>query len=332
MHRRLVRAIGAAAILLAQGCRSVEEAPRPAPGPVIVLPERDVPPARDYRLGPRDLIQVSVFELERPGEWSRLDLEVDARGEVAVPFAGCLTASGRTTPELRSAVAAALAGRVLVKPEVVVAVKEPHAFQVSVTGAVTRPGTFTLARNRISVLDALALAGGLTKDAGTTAQLLVRRTRPSPAQTSQRERIESQEVDLIALAASMTGDVELEAGSRVHVPEAREFFVTGFVARGGGFPYHRPTTVLQAVGLAGGLDERKASASCVKIARPKAGGVEVIDVDLGAIASGSQPDVPILPGDTIVCGRTLVKAVVVETLDALRGFASLALTPGMLVP
>jgi hypothetical protein len=48
------------------------------------------------------------------------------------------------------------------------------------------------------------------------------------------------------------------------------------------------------------------------------------------VLSGDSPDLPVFPGDTIDAGRTFVKAVVTEVLDALKGLIGLGVTAGAL--
>jgi protein involved in polysaccharide export with SLBB domain len=114
----------------------------------------------------------------------------------------------------------------------------------------------------------------------------------------------------------------------VQVPVAEEFFVQGFVNKAGSFPYRRPTTVLQAIAVAGGFDERRSSKSCVKIKRPTANGVEIMDVDGGAIAAGEQPDVPIFPGDSIQVGRTVPWGIYSEFTDGIKGIMGIGFSAG----
>jgi protein involved in polysaccharide export with SLBB domain len=114
----------------------------------------------------------------------------------------------------------------------------------------------------------------------------------------------------------------------VQVPQADEFFVQGYVNKAGAYPYRRPTTVLQAIAVAGGFDERKCSKSCVKIKRPTLQGVEILDVDGGAIANGEQPDVPIFPGDSIDVGRTVGWAIYSEFTDGIKGIMGIGFSAG----
>lgn len=76
------------------------------------------------------------------------------------------------------------------------------------------------------------------------------------------------------------------------------FFVLGEVARAGAFPLEGPTTLLQALALAGGLKEYAKRDSIVIIRESQ----EVLSVNYDRISEGKDvsQNVPLLPGDTIV--------------------------------
>lgn len=317
--------------LAALGCSSAE--PRaPAAPPLYVpleVPLAPVLPAEDYRVGPQDVLAIRVLDLESPGQVSTYEPEVSVQGDVALPFIGALLVAGKTAEEIRRELVARLGEKFLVDPQVTVAVKEYRSRRVSVTGAVARPGVFFMNRNRVSVVEALTLAGGLAKEAGARA-VVVRPpgagARATPgAGAREPDRIE---VDLIALLlrGDPRADVLIEPGWVLQVPPAEEFFVSGYVNHPGAFPYQRPTSVLRAVALAGGLNLRKASPSAVEVRRPGRGGeVEVIEVDLDAIAAGEAPDIPIYAGDSVIVGRTWTWAFYTEVIDTALGTISAGL-------
>jgi polysaccharide export outer membrane protein len=295
-----------AALALAAGCssaapRAAHTAPALAP---LALPAARPEPAADYRVGTGDILAVRILDLEKPDEAAALEPEVGAEGEIALPYAGAVRAAGRTTAEIRAEIVGAL-GRYLVDPQVAVGVKEYRSRRVVVLGAVQKPGVILLTRNRVGLVEALSLAGGLAKEAGTRAFVV------APGAATRLE------FDLLPLVAqgSLAADVPIEPGSTIDVPEAQQFTVLGFVNKPGAFPYQRPTTVLEAIAGAGGLEERKASPSEVKITRAGKAGIERIEVDLDAIATGEAPNVAILPGDSIEAGRTIPRAIYCEFVE-----------------
>jgi polysaccharide export outer membrane protein len=264
---------------------------------------RPVEPTEDYLLGPRDLLTLRVLELERPGDVSVIDLEVGPRGEVVVPFVGFVQAAGKTVLELRAAIAVALDQRALVDPQVMLSMKEYRSKPITVVGPVAKPGLTYLNQNRMSLLDAISLAGGLSNDAGT--KVLV-----TPAGSTTPTTI-----DLVALTrGDLPSNVVVEPGAVVKVMAAEDIYVLGYVTRPGAVPFKRPIGVQEAIALAGGIDPRNGSPSEVIIHRPTSEGMRLIPVDVDQIAAGETPNVPVQAGDTVEVGRTFLRAFYVEVI------------------
>jgi polysaccharide export outer membrane protein len=336
-------AVVACALVASVGCASTappnaQAAALPA-AEQLNVPLRPLEPAEDYRLGAPDRLALEIFDLEKPGTITKLEIEVSAQGDVLVPYAGAIKARGKTISELKAAIESALS-RVLVEPQVTVCVKEYRSHQVAVMGAVDKPGVFYLTHNRVTLVEALSLAGGLLKEsptstgAGTRVLIFPARVAPAIEQPASVVTTASTpiEIDLVKLLArgGTSLDIWVESGSIVQVPQAEEFFVQGYVNRAGSFPYRRPTTALQAISVAGGFDERHASRSCVRIKRPtRGGGVEIIDVDGKAVADGEEPDVAIFAGDSIDVGRTVPWAIYSEFVEGFKGLVGFGLTGGI---
>src|SRR5215471_5579992 len=131
------------------------------------------------RIGPDDLLAISVYgapELTRT-------IRVSQDGFIRLPMLKeRIAAKGLMPAELEESIARALkAGELIVDPFVTVTVAEYHSRPVSVVGAVRSPVTFQ-ALGTVTLLDALARAGGLTTDAGT--EIVV--SRSTNAENSQR--------------------------------------------------------------------------------------------------------------------------------------------------
>lgn len=139
-------------------------------GPRAAGPGRTGPPVRrEYHIGTGDVLEVVVWK--EPGLTTTAPVRPD--GRIAVPLAGDLDAAGRTAAELEGEIAARLAAT-LTAPIVSVVVKEAHAARVFVLGEVARPGEFPL-RGDLTVLQAIALAGGLTEFADHDDIVVLRR-------------------------------------------------------------------------------------------------------------------------------------------------------------
>ena len=124
----------------------------------------------EYRIGPSDKIQVTVFgaeELNRDGM-------VDMAGNFQMPLIGPITAGGTTPMQLADKIADQLRGRYIKEPQVSVNVIEARAHSITVDGAVTQPGIYPIA-GRMTLQQAIATARG-TNDVADTDKVIVFRT------------------------------------------------------------------------------------------------------------------------------------------------------------
>jgi polysaccharide export outer membrane protein len=122
----------------------------------------------DYVIGVDDVLSV-VF-------WKEKDLsaEVVVRpdGRISLPMLNDVPAVG-LTPEQLAAVVAKAATKYVRDPGATVMVKEIRSRKVYVIGEVTKPGTFMLG-NEMSVLQAIAEAGGFLEHANKSNIVIVR--------------------------------------------------------------------------------------------------------------------------------------------------------------
>src|SRR5690606_37625880 len=124
------------------------------------------------RVGPNDLLEVTVFEAP---ELDRSD-RVDNTGRISLPLLGDVIAGGLTPRELEGRLETILRDRFIRDPHVSVQVSEMQSHAVSVVGAVARPGVFQIREAR-PLLELIALAGGLAPNAGES--VIIVRGRPS---------------------------------------------------------------------------------------------------------------------------------------------------------
>ena len=122
----------------------------------------------EFRLGPDDVIEVSVYQDK---ELNRT-VPVRPDGKISLPLIGEMPASGKSVTELQKEIAQRLKQYVS-DPTVTVVVKEVNSPKVSVLGEVKKPGMYKI-KDRSTVLDAVALAGGFTEYAKRTKVTLIR--------------------------------------------------------------------------------------------------------------------------------------------------------------
>ena len=128
------------------------------------------PPARhEYVIGPADVLEIAVWQNK---EISRT-VPVRPDGKISLPVLNDIHAAGLTPIALQEVLVKAL-GPFMQTPEVSVIVREVHSFNVSVIGHVKTPGRHELS-SRVTVLDVLALAGGLTEYADRGRIVILRR-------------------------------------------------------------------------------------------------------------------------------------------------------------
>jgi polysaccharide export outer membrane protein len=113
----------------------------------------------DYRIGPGDELNVSVFQVE---DLSFEKVRVDASGLLQLPLIGSVQAAGRTPNALSQDIALKLSERYLRNPQVTITVSEAASQKVTVDGAVTKPGVYVM-RGRTTLLQAVAMAEGPTR-------------------------------------------------------------------------------------------------------------------------------------------------------------------------
>jgi len=136
--------------------------------PAEAAPASQVAP--EYRLGPEDVLRVSVWENRE----LTLDVVVRPDGKISFPLIQDIQAEGLTAAELSGALQHKL-NSFIVDPQVSVIVTQVNAPKIYVIGSVTRPGPYPL-RGEMSILQALSLAGGFTQFASPRSIKLVRGT------------------------------------------------------------------------------------------------------------------------------------------------------------
>lgn len=99
-------------------------------------------------------------------------LRVDKQGKIEVPILGEMQAAGLTRGELAKAIEAKLIeGEYLKDPTVTVQLK---SFKVTVMGEVNSPGVQAISGDRVTILEALTMAGDLTPSGKRDNILVVR--------------------------------------------------------------------------------------------------------------------------------------------------------------
>ncbi|WP_246038706.1 polysaccharide export protein EpsE [Chitiniphilus eburneus] len=216
----------------------------------------------EYVLGAGDVVKVAVYD--HPDLTT--EIQLTQSGEISFPLIGAVKLSGLSFSQAESRIAGLLQrGGFVNKPNVNVLITQYRSRRVAVLGEVSNPGRYAL-DSASTLIDALALAGGVNPNGGDTLVL----TRGS-------ERREFSLAALLAQDGSAKAD-EVQAGDVLYIPRAQQIYVYGEVNRPGAFRLERHMTVMQALSVAGGYNLR-ASQKGLQVHRTRQdGGTDVLDV------------------------------------------------------
>jgi polysaccharide export outer membrane protein len=227
-----------------------------------------------------------------------MNLRVSQDGKLVIPLLGEIQASGKTTAEFERELNKKYS-RFIRNPQVGVLVTESRQ-RVAVMGAVQKPGVVELTGPR-TVMDALALAGGISERAGNQVHVY---------RQDDKGGRQSIVMDLTMLANSggrmggegvVPGGLLLQAGDVVNVPQSGMFFVDGAVRKPGSYSLGRSYTLTQALAIAGGVDPELADYDSLTINRRETPEkVQVIPVNLEEVSAGRAPDPQIRPDDVVL--------------------------------
>ena len=200
----------------------------------------------DYVLGAGDVIKVTVFQQPELS----LDVRIAESGMVSYPLIGAIRLGGLTGGQAERLLATRLrSGNFLQNPQVSVNVSQYRSQQVSVLGAVNKPGRYPLELSGTRLSEVLAQAGGIVTGVGAdTVNLVTRRD-------GQTVTLQVDIVDLFGARATARDEV-LQPGDSIYVHRAPAYYIYGQVQRPGMYSIERGMTVAQAIAKAGGLTAR----------------------------------------------------------------------------
>ncbi len=302
--------------------------------------------ANESRIGPDDLLNISVFEAPE----MNCTLRVTASGEISVQLLGAVRAAGLTPRELESALQKLLRRTYMKDPHVSVFVQELQSHPVSVMGAVKMPGVFQI-RGAKTVIEILSMAQGLADDAGDTVLVMhgaefagpsgpggvelarggvasavppqeifpAAYDRPTRSELGWNSGIEKINLKKLIDSADPTLNVPVCPGDIVKVPRAGIVYVVGEVAKPGGFVLqnNENISVLQALALAEGATHTSAI-SRARIIRtdPITGKRTEIPLNLRKIFAGKMPDTFLQAKDVLFIPNSAAKSVLYRGSEA----------------
>jgi len=301
--------------------------------------------AEDYRIGPQDLLEISVFEAPELNRTVR----VSASGEISLPLLGAVQAAGVTPKALEFVLQELLRRSYMKDPHVSVFMKEMQSHPVSVFGAVKKPGVFQIDGPK-SLVEILSMAEGLAEDAGDTVIVMrgaglpgapqsalddppSQSKPPSPAAgaSTATEKTDGNTVETNLKSLLESGDprynVMVYPGDVVKVARAGVVYVEGEVKKPGGFMLktNENISVLQAVALAEGLTRTAASGRARIMRTDEATGTRTeIPINLDKILAGGLADPILRPKDIVFVPNSTGKSAFYGSTQAVISVGSAA--------
>lgn len=196
----------------------------------------------DYRLGPGDLLSVKVFETDE------LDAEVrvSSRGFVSLPLLDDINVYDMSAAEAEELIENLYQEKYLRDPHVTIYIKEHVSKQITLVGAISRPGTYDYVTKR-RLLDVIAIANGLSEVSGSIAYV----TRENPATRKSISYLIN--LDELLKEGNMAQNMVILGGDVIFVPESGQCFVDGAVRKPGTYALETKMTITEVIALAGGL-------------------------------------------------------------------------------
>ena len=201
----------------------------------------------EYQIGPRDLLEIKVFELPEFDQTVR----VSEDGSITLPLLQKVYAKGLTKDQLEKKIADLLEPKYIKNAQVSIFIKEYQSQRVFIIGAIENPGMYKLSGQH-NLLEIISIAGGVAENAmdkiyimrkknnGQTQTLLIR-------------------LDDLLYKGDQTFNIPLYSNDIISIPVDQKFriFVYGEVRNPGAleFKISEEITVLKAIAQAGGLTE-----------------------------------------------------------------------------
>ncbi|MEO8189184.1 MAG: polysaccharide biosynthesis/export family protein [Acidobacteriota bacterium] len=245
----------------------------------------------DYAIGPKDLLEIRVFEIPE----LNLERRVNNNGTIDLPLLGEVNVSALNAAQVRDRLEQLLKAKYVNRASVSVVIKEFGNKPVTVVGAVQKPGVLNIS-GRWTLLQAISAVGGLTDTAGRKIYVLRR------AENGLSDTLEIDSEELFH-NASPIWNVPILPGDVVNV-QARtniRVFCLGEVKSPGALEFNSDDRVslLSVIAKAGGLTDR--ASKSIRIKRRGADGKDAeIVADFKRIVSGKDADPVLKPNDVIV--------------------------------
>ncbi len=270
-----------------------------------MLPNAEEPQPEDYvySAGPTviaadDVLDISILDLYQPGTETTLRREIEPDGTIDLPLlTDRITAAGLTVDELADVISDRY-DETDVKPSAVAVAFVTRGQQAfTIQGSVLNPGTYQHLRPGFRLMDAIALARGMTSP--TIKYIYV--IRPTLGDAHDARVIG---IDLRRLFdGDETQNILIRPDDIIHVPllERGEYEIRGDVSRPGVYSLtSRRITVKMVIAAAGNFGTGAWPEHAILV-RPSASGQDqVIHINVEKIVTGEESDLYVKNRDLIV--------------------------------
>ena len=244
-----------------------------------------------YRLGPRDMVRIKVFEVPE----LNVDSRISESGTVMLPLIGEVPATGLTTDEFAARLEKLLESKYVNRATVTVEILEMRSRPISLIGAVQKPGALGFP-GRWTLLDALTAAGGLASDHGDVVYVLRR------AQNGLSDQLTIR-VDDLFVRGLPEANIPIYANDLINVPARVDIsiYCLGQVRSPGAqtFKSTDRVTLLALISRAGGLTDRASSKITIRSRHGDALTDEMV-VNYKRLLEGKEKDPVLHEGDVVI--------------------------------
>jgi polysaccharide export outer membrane protein len=259
--------------------------------------QNNTPNDFSYVVGPKDLLEISVFDVPE----LNITVRVSQDGTITLPLLGQIKVDGLTLSQLERKLKNLLEKNYLKNPQVTIFIKEYQSQQISVIGAINKPGNYELVGKK-TLLQVLSTAGGVTEDAA--GRIIILRHVPG-------EEAKTLLVDLEALMISGNSELNIPILSddiiNVPVETFADIYIFGQVNNPGQIKMKKSSsfTLIRAIAQAGGFTER-ARKSGVVLKRIVEDKEQKIEINVNKILSGKKQDVELNPNDIVFVPESIL--------------------------